>query len=1287
MKKFLSVVLALTMLFSMLTTASAKDINEYLPDRDPYLSYNLPISVQACRAGSSDYADSLSILDSELSSGVGVNFKATLDMEQIRTLFDNPFFTGSFSTDTAAQDEFADGVVTTEITVTVSYPGVTVENAATSGSLTSTNASLFEEVGTRAVGTDTVTITYKNKDSLKVSDLSKVNLCDVEFTLENAAKYTTDGYHQINITMAGSTTIDFATKDLNVEYEGSGSYYVSAATRHVLEVIPATPATCDTPGKKEGVWCTTHNSFTCGAHGLQTQEIVAPLGHKDANGTLALSKVERVEATCTKEGNLEHYVCLLCKKTFSDALATTPLANVKIPKSAHNLGTSYPQVNATCTEDGLTAGQKCEDCGYETERKIIPATGHNIVVDAAVEAKCITPGKTEGKHCLNGCGYIVEQIEIPALGHSYGPWEGTEATEQAPGEMTRTCVRGCGEAGESETKILPQLPPSHVCSAKEELAKIIPATCDTPGSKQNYCECGKPVGEVQVIAAKGHTTTPVAGRDATCTEVGIMAHFACSDCGKLFRYADGTSEIQNVEIPVNKSNHPSGDIRVLPAVAATCDKDGLTEGAKCTKCNTIIEGREQAKIAKLSDDPEANYQRIPGKAATCNENGEVEHWHCSICNQNYTIHEVTKIDNCVIPATGHAWGDIEVITQSTDTVKGTGKRVCKNDAEHEIPVELALAKHEHNEECEEILQTPTCTVPGKKIMRFTCCGKIDTEYPGSDSNGIIPIPASHKFIPIEVPSTCFKEGTKKHNYCRVCDKAFDFETGLEITDLSTLVDDKLVHEFEFHHENANFVFNKCKHCNEMVKIPKENKANTKSHGGIKSEADEIKEKRADEEKSETNREIVVESVITIGEREISTQLETDIHSNDTETKKASADKIVLEITVETVTKHFEFIPDASGENTVDKENDANILDKETKVHKETPSLIEIEIPIPSEMQVFVDFLVHRMHNGVAQTLTTTPNNDDEYIVISPDKTKVTIFVKKFSEYAVVGYDTKVNPDPVTPSTGGGGGSGSCTIKLNANGGTLLNNVTVKRGQKAELPVPTRSGYVFAGWYLDSNFTTPFDADTVINRNYTLYAKWVELGECEGTVEDNCPCLKYYDLDPTLWYHRGVDYVLNRGMMIGTADTQFAPDWDVTRAMLVTVLWRAEGKPAAASSTFTDLEDGLYYVDAVNWAAANGVVNGYSETAFAPNDAITREQFAAIMYRYAKAKGYDVSVGENTNILSYSDYSEISEYAIPAMQYTAGSGLIKGRTETTLNPKYNTTRAEMATILYRFFTEQ
>lgn len=128
-------------------------------------------------------------------------------------------------------------------------------------------------------------------------------------------------------------------------------------------------------------------------------------------------------------------------------------------------------------------------------------------------------------------------------------------------------------------------------------------------------------------------------------------------------------------------------------------------------------------------------------------------------------------------------------------------------------------------------------------------------------------------------------------------------------------------------------------------------------------------------------------------------------------------------------------------------------------------------------------------------------------------------------------------------------------------------------------------------------------------------------------------------------------------MNGTGETTFSPDETTTRGMIVTMLHRLEKEPAAAAAGFADVDAGSWYADAVAWAAANGVVNGVSDTAFAPETAITREQMAAILYRYAQLKGYDVSVGEDTNILSYTDAGQISEYAIPAMQWACGAGLI------------------------------
>ena len=117
-------------------------------------------------------------------------------------------------------------------------------------------------------------------------------------------------------------------------------------------------------------------------------------------------------------------------------------------------------------------------------------------------------------------------------------------------------------------------------------------------------------------------------------------------------------------------------------------------------------------------------------------------------------------------------------------------------------------------------------------------------------------------------------------------------------------------------------------------------------------------------------------------------------------------------------------------------------------------------------------------------------------------------------------------------------------------------------------------------------------------------------------------------------------------------------------------------------TFEDVGAGMYYAEAIRWAASEGIVGGYTATQFGPDDAITREQLAAILWRYAQHKKYDVSVGEDTNILSYADALTVSEWAVPAMQWANGVGLIQG-SDNNLMPKGNATRAQAAAILHRF----
>ena len=189
-----------------------------------------------------------------------------------------------------------------------------------------------------------------------------------------------------------------------------------------------------------------------------------------------------------------------------------------------------------------------------------------------------------------------------------------------------------------------------------------------------------------------------------------------------------------------------------------------------------------------------------------------------------------------------------------------------------------------------------------------------------------------------------------------------------------------------------------------------------------------------------------------------------------------------------------------------------------------------------------------------------------------------------------------------------------------------------------------------------------------------------------TGGSNCPSAKYTDVDITQWYHEPIDYVIVNGLMNGTGANTFAPHATTSRGMIVTILWRLEGQPAAGACPFADVKPGSYYEQAIAWAAENGIVNGISKTAFLPDGTITREQFATILYRYAKDyKGYDVSVGEDTNILSYVDAFSISDYAFPALQWACGTDLMNGSGDS-LMPGDGATRVQAAAILYRFCTK-
>ena len=283
------------------------------------------------------------------------------------------------------------------------------------------------------------------------------------------------------------------------------------------------------------------------------------------------------------------------------------------------------------------------------------------------------------------------------------------------------------------------------------------------------------------------------------------------------------------------------------------------------------------------------------------------------------------------------------------------------------------------------------------------------------------------------------------------------------------------------------------------------------------------------------------------------------------------------------------------------------------------------------------------------------------------------------------------PDFSKRSSGSSGGSssGKTTYKVTTsavnNGGVNASPSSAEKGATITITLSPDKGYK-----LDKLTVTDGSGKTVstVKKSDTVYtftmpASAVKVGVSYVKATETPSETKFNDVSANDWFASAVDYVTGKGMMNGTADNTFSPKANTNRGMVVTVLYRLENQPSTSAASFTDVASGAYYANAVAWANANGIVSGYGSGKFGPNDKVTREQLAAILYRYAQYKKYDVSVGEDTNILSYDDAQSISSYAIPAIQWACGAGVVTGKSGSKLDSKGNATRAEVAAMLMRF----
>ena len=286
--------------------------------------------------------------------------------------------------------------------------------------------------------------------------------------------------------------------------------------------------------------------------------------------------------------------------------------------------------------------------------------------------------------------------------------------------------------------------------------------------------------------------------------------------------------------------------------------------------------------------------------------------------------------------------------------------------------------------------------------------------------------------------------------------------------------------------------------------------------------------------------------------------------------------------------------------------------------------------------------------------------------------------------------TYSKPSSSGSSGGSSSGSGSNTFSVTTsavdNGGVNASPSKAAKGKTVTITLSPDKGYKLDKLTVTDGsgkaISTTKKSDTVYT--FTMPASQVKVGVSYVKIASEPEqTTGYADVAANDWFADAVQYVSDKGMMNGTGKNTFGPQLTTTRGMIVTVLYRLEKEPQASAASFTDVASGEYYANAVAWANANGIVSGYGNGKFGPNDTITREQLAAILYRYAQFKKYDVSVGEDTNILSYTDAQSVSSYAVPAMQWACGAGVVTGKTGGKLAPKGSATRAEVATMLMRF----
>lgn len=762
-----------------------------------------------------------------------------------------------------------------------------------------------------------------------------------------------------------------------------------------------------------------------------------------------------------------------------------------------------------------------------------------------------------------------------------------------------------------------------------------------------------------------HQLRQVAAKDATCKEPGNIAYVVCDLCGKMWRDMTLKDQLDVVNTPIDTSKHK---LDKVDAKDPTCTEDGNVAYSQCSVCGKVIdaEGKETNLTAVTSPKLGHNPVEVIAKAATCTENGIKKHYKCARtgCGALFEDKAGTKPltdKDVVIPATGH---DLEHVAAKEPTKTATGNIEywhCKR-----------CDKYFSDKDATAEIRKEDTVIPQLKEEKHTLTIVV------SKVDGVVPGEVQYAGKPYEMLEGLQKGETKE--LTAVAKSGYQFKEwkingdGASVSDLK-----KATTTVTMGDTNATItaVFEK-----------------TTTPARYKLEIDRNNTKGSIEYRTWFGNKWSRWYTIEKNEYPLAIQ---GLQKGDKIQIKAYPDSGCVATWM--IDRVFETVKDNTYTVTIDDADISVYVMFQKKVNSDR----ELDLDISGWKHGEIKY---RVNNGTKYTLKSS-----DYPFTLEEGDKITFYIDADSDYTAkwnLDKESKSYSDEFTVRYKDIDEDGSTlhisfvkkstivdndypTLTFDITGGkhgTVYRGtreyedgdvISIKKNDKMTFKAKADKGYVAVWTYKGESYVGDEFTVKMGSKDAKLYVEFMDKDDIRLTE------LPFRDVSKRDWYYDDVVYVYRKGYMDGMSSTRFGGELNTTRGQIVTILWRLTGEPRATKrNPFTDVSSSQYYYDAISWAYDAGVVDGFDAHTFKPDQNVTREQLAAILYRYAKYM--NLSTSGSAYLAKYTDADKIANWAYDAMAWANYRGLINGTSATRIDPKGYATRAQIAAILHRFAVE-